>query len=140
MRGVERARRGRARAGSECARAHACRRSNGEFCVLTTARRMLYALLMNRLRIALTLAVASLTTVACTASSEEGQDEQDSQVAQPEDNVQSTQQALSCHRFPTDTCVSVGTYCRNHGGQLWCDLYGNCVCRYDVIQATQLAR
>jgi hypothetical protein len=103
---------------------------------------MLYGVAMNRLAIVLTLALASLTTVACTASSEEGQDGQGTQaqdVAPPEENVQSTQQALSCHRFPTDTCVSVGTYCRNHGGQLWCDLYGNCVCRYDSIKAVQLA-
>jgi hypothetical protein len=89
---------------------------------------------MNRLGIVLALALASVSSVACTAS-DEGPDEE---VGQSEDklNVQ-VGGGLTCHRFPTDTCISVGTYCRNHGGQLWCDLYGNCTCRYEVFQAAR---
>lgn len=28
--------------------------------------------------------------------------------------------------------ADVGAYCARHGGRLYCDLSGNCVCRYDA--------
>ncbi|MBS2016350.1 MAG: hypothetical protein JST00_25930 [Deltaproteobacteria bacterium] len=93
---------------------------------------------MNRLGLALALAFASITAVACAApTTEEGQDAKEVATNEGEGNVQSQQQELSCRRFPKDTCVSVGTYCRNHGGELWCDLQGYCVCRYPVIGTVQ---
>ncbi|HSO36412.1 MAG TPA: hypothetical protein VLT33_27995 [Labilithrix sp.] len=94
---------------------------------------------MNRLYIVLALALASLSSVACTASSEEPQGEEQtasSEEAQgQEEHLGQSQEKLSCHRFPKDTCVTVGSYCERHGGQLWCDLYGNCTCKFSVFQA-----
>lgn len=86
---------------------------------------------MNRFGIVLALVLAPLSSVACAVSSDE------EPAAQTEDALQiQTQTSLTCHRFPTDTCVSVGTYCRNHGGQLVCDLAGNCTCVYSVFQSS----
>lgn len=86
---------------------------------------------MKTLGIVLALVVASLGSIGCTASSDDGQEE----AAQTEDELRvgGGSTSLTCHRFPTDTCVSVGTYCRNHGGQLVCDLYGNCTCVYPAL-------
>jgi hypothetical protein len=86
---------------------------------------------MNRLGIVLALALASVSSVACTASSDDEQED----VGQTEDKLlRAPTSSLTCHRFPEDTCISAGTYCRNHGGQLWCDLSGFCTCKYGVIQ------
>lgn len=93
----------------------------------------------TRFGIALAFAFASLSTVACTAAPEEGDDGREGQsqtqgeAAEGEGNVQSQQQGLSCQRFPKDSCVTIGTICRKRGGELWCDLMGNCTCRFPVI-------
>jgi hypothetical protein len=94
---------------------------------------------MNRLGIVLALALASVSSVACTASSEEPQGDAETASSEApqgqEEHLGQSQEKLSCHRFPKDTCVTVGSYCERHGGQLWCDLYGNCTCKFPVFQA-----
>ncbi len=82
---------------------------------------------MNRLGIVLALAVASLGSVACAASSEGDEDG----ATQTEDKLQiGMQQGLSCRRSPTDSCVTLQTYCERHGGHLECTLDGACTCVY----------
>ena len=94
---------------------------------------------MNRLGIVLALALASVGSVACTASSEEGQEQtppsEEGQAQGQEEHLGQSQEKLSCHRFPTDSCVTLGSYCERHGGQLWCDLQGFCTCKFPVFQA-----
>jgi hypothetical protein len=131
-----------ARAQVRAARAVDARFVSRESWVAVTARRVLTGgakhvasisreLSMNRIGIVLALVIASVGSVGCAASSADGQEEE---TGQSEEKLQAqTRQGLSCHRFPTDTCISVGTYCRNHGGELWCDLYGNCTCIYPVL-------
>ena len=91
---------------------------------------------MNRLGIVLALALASIGSVACTASSEEGEDPAPSaaEAQGQEEHLGQSQEKLSCHRFPKDSCVTLGSYCERHGGQLWCDLQGFCTCRLPVFQ------
>ena len=89
---------------------------------------------MNRFGIALALGLASLTSIACTASTEEeAQTEQTEQSAEALISTPPGRPGLTCRRFPRDTCVTVQTYCNNHGGKLWCDLAGNCQCYYDMV-------
>ena len=106
---------------------------------------------MNRLGIVVALALASVSSIACTASSEDEQtassEETKGSKEAKDEHVGQTAEALSCQRFPRDTCVTLQTYCNNHGGQLWCDLQGNCTCVYaraayatEATSAAALAR
>lgn len=85
----------------------------------------------------LAFALVSLSSVACAVSPDDTA--QDEKVEQSEEQLAigaggTTTSLLTCHRFPTDSCVTVGAYCERHGGKLWCDLYGNCTCKYDAFQ------
>ncbi len=86
---------------------------------------------MKRLAILLALALASLSTVACTADAgDEGTEEET-------EAVEKSAAALSCSPR-NGGCITLERYCQRTGGTMYCRLGGDCWCARSVYSGGTL--
>ena len=92
---------------------------------------------MKRLVLVLTLALASISSVACTASSEPEEQSGGEEVQKSEDPLANTTTTLTCNRWRNGGCATLQTWCNNRGRDLKCDLDGNCYCAPAAVLSPQ---
>lgn len=85
---------------------------------------------MPRFALVLALALAAISSVACTASSEPDAQGDGEEVTKSEDPLANTTPTgtLTCNRWKGDHCITLGNWCNRQGRDLKCDLQGNCTC------------
>lgn len=92
---------------------------------------------MKRLALVLALALASISSVACTASSEPEEQGDAEEAQKSEDALQNTATVLTCNRWRNGGCATLQTWCNNRGRELRCDFNGNCYCAPAAVFSPQ---